>query len=268
MMAVGLWAVAGSAVAFAQEAVTLNVGEVQLGATWYPGAKTMGSAPAPAIVALHGCGGMFDRTGHPSEHISVYAQLLNQQGWRVLAVDSLGGRGYDNVCGRSRATVSPEARVPDVVAAVQWLAQQPLVDVRRIGVLGWSHGGSTVLLSQAAGVAYEHAPRAAVAFYPGCGRDTLPRNWQPARPLLLQLGAADDWTDPRPCQQLAKDWSERIVQGTYDGEGHAFDHGRPVRSLQIPNGNHGTRTVHIGGDGVAVQASRARMVAFFKEQFQ
>jgi dienelactone hydrolase len=107
-----------------------------------------------------------------------------------------------------------------------------------------------------------------VAFYPGCGSDTVPYGWQPARPLLFQLGAADDWTDPRPCQQLAQTWNGRIAQDTYAGEGHAFDRGRPAKALEIPNGNRGTRTVHVGGDGMAVQASRARMLAFFKEQFQ
>ena len=263
---VSVLAVLACAHASAQELLKLKVGELELTAHWY--AASGGGKSAPVIIALHGCAGMLARNGKPSPRNRDYATLLNQQGWHVMFIDSLTGRGYDNVCGRSRTTVMPQDRVADVQAAVAQLAKMPAVDSKRIGILGWSHGGSASLLSNAEGVAYEVQPKAAVAFYPGCGADTVPRHWKPAAPMLMQLGGSDDWTNPVPCQKWAAQWPERITQDTYEGEGHAFDSGTPQRALQIPAGSGGTRTVHIGGNGAANEQARQRMIEFFKSQFQ
>ena len=234
---------------------------------WYYRADTAAKA-APAIVALHGCGGMLNRQGQPNERTQSYAQLLNQQGWNVLFVDSLRPRGFKSVCGNSANTIAPAGRVVDVQAAVAWLAQRAEVDKTRIGMLGWSHGGSVTLLANAAGVEYAVPPKAALAFYPGCGPLSLPRQWQPGRSILMQLGQDDDWTDPQPCQALAQAFPERMAQDTYPDSGHGFDSDAPRREVVLNAGTRHQRTVHTGGNALANQQAKARLVAYFQQHFQ
>ena len=119
----------------------------------------------PAVVVLHGCGGI-------SSHTIDITDRLGSWGYVALAVDSLGPRGMANAC---RGGFGPRQAF-DAYAALRYLAQQEFVDPERIAVLGQSMGGIAVLyaldLDLAAQYFAEHF-RAAVAYYPGC--TTLPR---------------------------------------------------------------------------------------------
>ncbi len=248
--------------------VTLKVDPATVDAYYYP-VKTEGDAKAPVILALHGCGGMLDSQGKPNGRVRSYVRLLRTAGWHVLFVDSLTGRGFTSVCGQSGSTVSPLDRVVDVQAAIAWLTQQPGVDAQRMGILGWSHGGSLAVLSADKGVVYAAEPRAVLAFYPGCGALTIAANWEPARPLQLLLGSADDWTAPALCQSLARRFPEQVQQHTYEGAGHGFDGDTPVRAMVIGAGTRrGEYTVHVGRHEPSAEASRQRVLAFFQEHFQ
>jgi dienelactone hydrolase len=232
-------------------------------------AQAADARKAPAIVALHGCGGMLEKKGLPNLRTKNYAQLLNEQGWHVLFVDSLTARGVKSVCG-GNSQVTQAQRVTDVQMAVAFLAKREDVDDSRIGVLGWSHGGSTALLSSDASVDYAVTPRAVVAFYPGCGEAKGKRmTWHPARPVLMQLGAADDWTSPIPCQSLAAQGKDLVHQDTYANANHGFDSkgSGAVRAIQL-NTPRGNKTVHTGGDPAAKAASQAKLIAFFKDHFK
>ncbi len=260
-----LWTVLCACVAAsAQERVQFGT-EPALTAYYYRAASV--APPAPVIVALHGCGGMLDRNKEPNERARSYAKLLNAQGWHVLAIDSLTPRHLKSVCGNTTDTLSPSARVPDVQAAVAWLVQQSGVDKTRIGILGWSHGGSLTLLANARGVDYAAQPKAAVAFYPGCGALSVPRHWQPAHPMLMQLGQDDDWTDPTPCQAWARQYPAQIAQDTYPDSGHGFDSEAPRRAMLLRAGTRTERTVHTGGNQGANAQARVRVVAFFQHHF-
>ncbi len=252
----------------AQTRIALQVDPATIEAYYYP-VKTDANPTSPVIVALHGCGGMLDNQGKPNGRVRSYVRLLHSQGWHVLFVDSLSGRGFKTVCGQSGTTVSPLDRVPDVQAAIAWLVAQPGVDAQRIGVLGWSHGGSLAVLAADKGLSYAAAPKAVVAFYPGCGALTIPATWRPERPLQLLLGAQDDWTAPAPCQSLARRFPERVQQQTFEGAGHGFDGETPVRPMVIGAGTRrGEHTVHVGRHEPSAEISRQRAIAFFQEHFQ
>lgn len=233
---------------------------------YFYAASSDDSRKAPAILALHGCGGMLNLQGKPNLRTAGYAKLLNADGWHVLFLDSFTTRGVKSVCG-SGGNVPPSMRVGDVQAAMAYLAKRQDVDAARMGILGWSHGGSTTLLANEKHLLYENPPRAAVAFYPGCG-DGLGRiHWQPARPILMQLGSDDDWTNPVSCQRLAAQWSDLVKESTYPRAHHGFDSDAPVRPVQLST-PRGAKTVHAGGEPTAKAASQAALIAFFKEQFK
>ncbi len=250
-------------VGHAQTLLKIDNQGVQLDGYFY----TTNSLKAPTIFALHGCGGMLNPSGRPNLRTVAYSKFLNEHGWHVLFLDSFTARGVKSVCG-SGGNVPPSLRVTDVQAAVAFLAKRDDVDASRIGILGWSHGGSTTLLANDKNVQYAAQPRAALVYYPGCGDGMGRMNWQPARPILMQLGAVDDWTSPIFCQRLAAQWTDLIHQDTYANANHGFDSDGPVRPVQLNTPRGGSKTVHTGGEPAAKVASQAKLVAFFKEQFK
>jgi len=235
---------------------------------YFYAAKTTVSPKAPVIVALHGCGGMMEKREQPNSRSKNYARLLNEQGWHVLFLDSLTARGVKSVCG-GKTDVTQAHRVADVQAAVTYLAKHSDADVERIGVLGFSHGGTATLLSNDVSVKYAANPRAFVAMYPGCGEDVArQKTWQPVNPVLMQLGAADDWTSPVPCQTLAAQWPSLVRQDTYAGAHHGFDsEGTVLRAIQL-NTPKGVKTVHTGGEPTAKATAQAKLISFFKEHLK
>ena len=239
---------------------------VELVAFWFPVAAT----PAPAVVLLHGCGGAYGRDGALGERMVEYARWLNAQGLHALVLDSLTPRGEKELCTQrvGTRTVTQANRRLDALAAVGWLARQPQVDARRIGLMGWSNGGSTVLAAlnerHAAVAAAPVQPAFAVAFYPGCEAE-LKRGFETSTRLLMLVGELDDWTPAAPCQALA-----RAAQGAvrpeievYANAFHGFDSTAAMQLRRdVPNGVNPGQGVHVGGEPGARAASRERLGRF------
>ena len=207
--------------------------------------KPAGNGPFPAMVLHHGCGGMYSRRGEPSPIIAAWAQRFVAAGMVALAVDSFGSRGYTEMC--TRATPQPVRpaleRTRDAFAALRYLRSRDDVRADRIGLIGWSHGGSTVLWSASRQASAQRAAagpgpdfRAAIAFYPGCGAPLANRRYEAVVPLLVLVGEADDWTRAPPCTALAEAQHHKgaaLELVLYPGAHHGFD---------APGSRHLTRT--------------------------
>jgi dienelactone hydrolase len=174
-----------------------------------------GDGPFPAVVLLHGCNGVEYDDG----------TFMSSMGYVALQIDSFGPRGITNVCdGSDRFKAGPRVRARDAHAGKDYLASLPYVNGDRIAVIGWSHGGMTVL--QAVGNKAINEPvrprpfRAAIAFYPRCPL-TLPRL---DAPLLVLIGDADDWTLAEHCRlmTLEGDTTHEYQLIVYPGATHAF----------------------------------------------
>ena len=240
---------------------------------WFalPAAAT-GDRPRAAVVLLHGCGGPYGRGGQLTVRMRDYAALLNGWGLQVLVTDSLSPRGEQELCTQALGSrrVTQVHRRQDALGALQWLAAQPGVDPRRLGLIGWSHGGSAVLtsldLSQPMVRDAPVKPAFAVAFYPGCA-DSLRRGWLTSAPLLLLVGAADDWTTAAPCEALALSAGPAVNLQTFPDAHHGFDSLVPVRLRpDVPNGVHPGRGVHVGGQPAARDAALVSLQQFLREQ--
>jgi dienelactone hydrolase len=197
--------------------------------------RPRGDGPFPALVLLHGCSGMYTPSGYVTNSYRRWAELLAQDGYVALLVDSFNPRGYRTICElQKRPILESRERVEDAYAASRWLNAQPYVAKGRIGVIGWSNGGTGTLYSMRPASRVDPGFRAAVAFYPGCrtlSRSTTP--YRPYAPLLILSGEADDWTPAEPCKQLAAiAQKERAAVDivTYPGAHHSFDrYDLPVR---------------------------------------
>lgn len=277
--AAGLLAALGAASAWAagMQRVDLPLPEGQvLKAHWWPAAA---EGPQPVVLALHGCGGLYAKGGALSERYSETAQRLHEKGYAVLMPDSFGSRGLREICqARYRErSVNVAVRVQDARAALRWLVTQPEADAQRVAVLGWSNGGSTTLalLEQRRKSPAPNEARLAGAavFYPGCAQSLRQRALPEAVPVLMQLGALDDWTPPQPCVDLAQRWKAGSVGEAslapvdvsvhvYEDSYHGFDGKAPVRwRADVPNGMSG-QGVHVGGNPKAREQSLAALDAF------
>ncbi len=180
--------------------------------------KPPGPGPFPAVVHLHGCGGLTaERRRHDAE------QFIDW-GYVTLMVDSFATRGIGNDCLDDHAL----SRAADALGALLYLSALPAVDPKRVAVVGYSQGGTVALqvASDQPAKIYEMPDglqfKTAVAYYPSCSAamDKL------AIPTLVLIGELDDWTLAASCDRLLRRFDASgaplkvtILPGAY----HDFD---------------------------------------------
>lgn len=233
-------------------------------------ASSASSSKAPAVIALHGCGGLARDRRTLDYSRNRYTKMFNDAGWGTLFLDSFGPRGQGSICAQKPAerTVTEANRRLDVLAALQWLAQQADVDAKKLVLVGWSHGGQTVLASgdrQAEPVANAPVlPAALVAFYPGCGAYDKQVGYRLAAPLLVMSGELDNWTPAPFCKKFSTRLAEagqpvRYVE--YADSYHAFDSASPVTQRDNVGGTKSGKAM-AGGNPAAREASAVEMMQF------
>ena len=276
----GAW-LACAAAAHAQPAQTVQLQSldapagtaVVLPGHWFAAA---GTGSAPAMVLMHGCGGAFDGRGRLAARYTELAARLNALGIHVLVTDSFTPRGEKELCTQrlGQRQVTQLQRRRDALGALQWLAAQPGVDRQRLGLLGWSNGGSTVL----AALNRRHPevatapvqPSLAVAFYPGCEAE-LQRGFEPTAPLLMLLAELDDWTPASPCKALShgtqtSPTGHAVQWESYAGAYHGFDGTAPLRLRRdVPGGVNPGQGVHVGAEPTARAAAALRLEQFLQD---
>ena len=246
-------------------------GEPPLQLQWQPAKET---GRRPAIIALHGCSGLYNNRGRFDDRYTFYAQRWNAVGWHVVAPDSLGSRGQRSLCTQTAAerTIKVAHRRDDVLRAAAWLTARDDVDPQRIAVVGWSHGAMTALEIVDRSLWRSQPPAAIVTYYPGCGGWKRRALVEPVAPVLMLLGEADDWTPAAPCKELAERFQSRrpdaVAVHVYADGHHGFDSRAPVRFRpNIPAGGD-KRGVHVGGNPAAREASLAELDQFLARHLQ
>lgn len=176
--------------------------------------KPKGDGPFPAAVLLHGCSGL-------NKFYRIWAERLANWGYVALRVDSFGPRGASSCHDFDQLQNLLSERVHDAYAAKSFLSGLPYVDQNRIAVMGWSHGGWTVLAALNASKTEVSPFQAAVAFYPFCGEPFKKLN----APLLILTGELDDWCPARLCSSRmpVKKTAHEIILKIYPGAYHCFD---------------------------------------------
>ena len=237
--------------------------------------RTAGAAGRlPAVIMMHGrsgaysnrANGVYDATTLSTRH-RAWGILWARNGYAALMVDDFGSLGHP--AGFARGTYSE--RPPEVnevtirplhaYGALRYLRSRADVDPRRIGLMGWSNGGSATLAAMAddkAGDMRVHGFRAAVSMYPGCGlqRRYERQGYRPYAPVRVFIGTADEEVSPESCRRLVAHSRTRggdIAISVYDGAEHSFD--TPTRSRQ-----------RVVANATARAAAEAAILAFFRER--
>jgi carboxymethylenebutenolidase len=201
---------------------------------------------APAVVMMHGRAGPYStnvKNGGPynastlSKRHKMWGESWSALGYVAVLVDSFGPRGYPGGFGRHTINERPDAvnevtvRPLDAYGALAYLRSRSDVAPDRIGLQGWSNGGSAALAAMAMDaqrLAGTGGFRAALVFYAGCGlRGHFDaQGYRPYATVLAFHGTDDEETSPKLCQKLVE--RSRALGGDvtlklYSGASHGFD---------------------------------------------
>jgi dienelactone hydrolase len=183
-----------------------------------------------------------------SERERRYARELGKLGVATMVLDSFKGRGVSSTV-RDQAALSSFEMLEDAFAALEALARQPQIDTTRVGIVGFSKGGSVALLAA-------HERRAArslpdglrfalhVPFYPAC-TNHYHKPKSTGAPIYLLLGGADTYVGVAPCQEYAAALQAEgasIETTVFPGARHGFD---GPSAYQHPQGENWSRCVFV-----------------------
>lgn len=231
--------------------------------------------PVPAVVLMHGRAGAYSSLAK-GEYTAMtltrrhrqWGELWAEAGFAALLVDGFGPRGYPTGFERNTYKDRPavldetEARPRDAYAALALLRTRPDIAADRIGLMGWSNGGSTTLAALA-----DNAPgrdtagagggfRIGAALYPGCGlKDKYRNGLKPYAPLSIFIGSDDDETPAPTCARLVERSNgigAQIGLTIYPGAEHSYDSDTSSRNANPAN-------------LAAMRDTKARVVAAFRQ---
>jgi carboxymethylenebutenolidase len=204
----------------------------------------MPAARVPAVVMMHGRGGayssrangVYDATTLSKRH-RMWGHVWAQQGYLAILVDGFGSRGYPKGFPRFSykwrpAEVDEVTKRPlDAYGALAYLRSRPDVIADRIGLQGWSNGGSATLSAMSIDMAVVKGPaggfRAALAFYPACRlKGRFDAGYRPYGPVRVLHGTSDEEVSALRCAALvdrSRSLGGDIQIHLYDGATHGFD---------------------------------------------
>lgn len=225
----------------------------------------VGDGPFPAVLLLHTC---YGNLGHVNE----WARRLQSRGYVAVVVNSMQARGLDGhfdrlaVCGGR--VLRPVDRARDIALSIERLRNLPAVDQDRIGIVGFSHGGWTVLDFLGRGPETTSARPATddrdgvksiVVVYPYCGGEVTSglEKWPRDIRVLVLLAGRDTTVGTTECEALSREQRSRghaVSMHVYPGARHGFD--------IDPALLYGYDQRY---DEVAAQDTRARIIEFLNE---
>jgi dienelactone hydrolase len=213
------------------------------------------SEPMPAVLVLHGSGGLFSTPDRNDTKLEVspefadWAGMLTRRGYAVLLPDSFYSRGYFEWDDHPRDVDDTDRLVMrsyDVYGALRFMCEQPFADCERVGLVGFSNGGSVALmamherLDEVSGMS-ELTPAAererfvaSFPFYPGCDLQGLvggsAGSYYPMAPVAIHHGSKDPLREhcPERVDEVEAGAQQRGVEvplslTIYDGADHGFD---------------------------------------------
>ena len=131
-------ALAETSAAYTETVVSIDAGDHQIPATvCVPTAE----GTYPAVVMLHGTGSSRDEAGNG--YATAAPILAEKYGIATIRIDFMGN-------GESTADYTGytfESAVSDAVSAASYMETLPNINAEKIGVMGWSQGGTDALLA-------------------------------------------------------------------------------------------------------------------------
>ena len=173
----------------------------------------------PAMLVMHGSAGLAKREYD-------YAERFAKMGVASILVDSFSPRGVKDVITDQEAVRSSDMTL-DAIAVLQEAAKHPKLDGSRIGIIGFSKGGSVAMRTPLNFVNKDGKVRFAlhIAMYPSCDNFRL-KFTTTGKPIKVLVGEKDVYVNPHACidlvAQYKKDGANIDVTMLPDAE-HGWD---------------------------------------------
>jgi dienelactone hydrolase len=200
-----------------------------------------GTAKVPAMIIHHGSGGV----GEAREFR--YASEIVRMGVAAYVIDSFKGRGITSTV-RDQSQVSVAEMTGDALTALKQLATHPRIDAARVGIMGFSKGGSVALETLVERRAAQILPPGIrfalrIPVYPSCAIQHALADLQGA-PVIMLLGATDTYVGVAPCVEYAaklRAAGASVTLRVYPGAKHGFD---GDRAYDDPKGENSSRCIY------------------------
>jgi dienelactone hydrolase len=193
--------------------------------------------PVPAMVILPGSGGI--SPGREEE----YAKLLNRHGIAAFIVEYYEPRGMtkDYSYRLRSGSVTEFDIVTDAYSALKLLSTSPVIDPKRIGLMGFSYGAMATRIAMDDRIRAVLAPQSPgfalfADFYGPCFQK-LGTTKTNGGPLLTLRGTADNSNDLAACAQRENELEAlgvAVERHTFEGAGHAWENTTPQQLNDKP----------------------------------
>lgn len=191
-----------------------------------------GQPPYPVMVIAHSSAGV-TRKDHD------WAEWFNQMGIATLLVDTFSPRGIANTAS-DQSQLTYGASAGEYLVALKLLATHPKLDMKRVGIIGFSRGASA-----ATGVAIESVRRGAIGgdlkyaihfpIYGGCAYRA--NRWTGA-PVHMFVGTEDSWEDLDACREWKSNTASTGIETdltVFNGVHHGYDNPASTALRSHPN---------------------------------
>ena len=182
-----------------------------------------GAAKVPAVVLVHGSGGLGASTDR-------WAWEINSAGAAAFILDSFAGRGIVETA-TDQSRLNSLAMMVDAYRALGLLAEHPRIDRTRIAVMGFSKGAVAAIYSSNERFRKLYAPAdlafaAHIGLYTPCNVRYRDDDKVTGSPMRFFHGIADDYVSIAPCRDYVARLKLKGVDVTlteYEGAYHAYD---------------------------------------------
>ena len=169
-----------------------------------------GEGPFPVLVFNHASGGSWQWSNEWFKFDRLMARQLLKKGIAVMFVDNFNGRSVVSA-DEDQSQVSTYSFYIDAFMTLEYLSKDPRVNIKKVGITGWSRGGMNSLAIaekriRDALISKDLYFAAAQPRAPDCENVSLFGNPQPIKETKtwMVLGGADDYTRAEPCVEYGK----------------------------------------------------------------
>ena len=169
-----------------------------------------GEGPFPVVMFAHASGGAALFTDEWFKFNRLVAKSLLKKGIGVMFLDNFSARGQKHTY-IDQSTITHWSTVMDAFKALEHLSKDPKVNIKKVGITGWSRGGAISLMASEKRLRDELISEdlyfaAAQPRSPPCWSIGMFVNPQPIKEtkIWMVLGGADNFTRAEPCVEMGE----------------------------------------------------------------
>ena len=219
----------------------------------------------PAILHIY-AGPSAPSVSNAWQHANYFDQVLGDHGYVVVKVDNRSATALSKATENTvDGQLCGDSELNDLVDAARWLKQQRYIDPDRVGVWGWSGGGSTTLLLMTRSEEF----CAGIAVAPVTDWHYYDTKW--AEAAMKRPQDNPEGYEHTSLVKRAKDLHGRLllVHGTYDDNVHPQNSWHFIHELVAANKPFDMMMYPMRKHGIADQAARihlfTKMVEFWTQ---